>query len=193
MNAQSLLNAPPKSPRVVAKLSKIGNLVKDSNKVKKSSTKLRKIFEKGTYQKKTQLSVLNRYKRRLDAIDKEKNKKLEKKKKDKSRGIVPKIKPFVGTFFKPNADPLKSIAQLAAFNAASKLAKGDVLGTIGPGLTLAAILFGPKLLKMGIGSALKSVGIGRGYEDLLRSLAKKKGLTKGEEIAIKNFDRYRKS
>jgi hypothetical protein len=153
MDTQTLLNAPAVKPRIVVKVSKINNLVKVSNQSKKTSIKLRKLFETNTYQKRTQLSVLNRYKKRLDAINKDNEKRLEKRKKDKSKGIFPKIKPFVGTFFKPNADPLKSIAQLAVFNSVTKLARGDVMGTIGPGLTAASILFGPKLLKMG-GSAL---------------------------------------
>jgi hypothetical protein len=157
MDTQALLNKPPTNPTVVAKVTKIDTLSIISANVRKTSIKLRKLFETNTYQKRTQLSVLNRYKKRLDSINKESEKKLEAKKKDKSKGILPKIKPFVGTFFKPNSDPLKSIAQLAAFNAATKLAKGDVLGTVGPGLTAAAILFGPKLLKMGGGALLKGI------------------------------------
>jgi len=193
MDTQKLLNAPPKQPKVVAKVSKINNLVESSEQIERSSAKLRKIFETGAYQRKTQLSVLNRYKKRLDAINKESDKKLEKRRKQKGKSIVPNIKPFAGSLFVPKNDPLKSIAQLAAFNAASKLAKGDVFGMIGPGLALASIIFGPKLLKFGAKSALKSVGIGRGYEDLIKKLSKSKNLTKGEEAALKNFDRYRKA
>jgi len=193
MDTQKLLNAPPKQPKVVAKVSKINNLVESSKQIERSSAKLRKIFETGAYQRRTQLSVLNRYKKRLDTINKESDKKLEKRRKQKGKSIVPNIKPFAGSLFVPKNDPLKSIAQLAAFNAASKLAKGDVFGMIGPGLALASIIFGPKLLKFGAKSALKSVGIGRGYEDLIKKLSKSKNLTKGEEVALKNFDRYRKA
>ena len=193
MDTQKLLNAPPKQPRIVAKVSKINNLVESSKQIERSSAKLRKIFETGAYQKRTQLSVLNRYKKRLDAINKDSDKRLEKRRNQKGKSIVPKIKPFAGSFFTPKNDPLKSIAQLAAFNAASKLAKGDAFGMVGPGLALASIIFGPKLLKFGAKSALKSVGAGRGYEDLIKKLSKSKNLTKGEEFALKNFDRYRKA
>jgi murein DD-endopeptidase MepM/ murein hydrolase activator NlpD len=193
MDTQKLLNAPPKQPRIVAKVSKINNLVESSKQIEKSSAKLRKIFETGAYQKKTQLSVLSRYKKRLDGINKESDKRLEKRRNQKGKSIVPKIKPFAGSLFVPKNDPLKSIAQLAAFNAASKLAKGDVFGMVGPGLALASIIFGPKLLKFGAKSALKSVGVGKGYEDLIKKLSKSKNLTKGEEAALKNFDRYRKA
>jgi hypothetical protein len=193
MDTQKLLNAPPKQPRIVAKVSKINNLVESSKQIEKSSAKLRKIFETGAYQKKTQLSVLSRYKKRLDGINKESDKRLEKRRKQKGKSIVPKIKPFAGSLFVPKNDPLKSIAQLASFNAASKLAKGDVFGMVGPGLALASIIFGPKLLKFGAKSALKSVGVGKGYEDLIKKLSKSKNLTKGEEAALKNFDRYRKA
>jgi hypothetical protein len=193
MDTQKLLNAPPKQPRIVAKVSKINNLVESSKQIERSSAKLRKIFETGAYQKRTQLSVLNRYKKRLDTINKDSDKKLDKRRKQKGKSIIPKIKPFAGSFFTPKNDPLKSIAQLAAFNAASKLAKGDVFGMVGPGLALASIIFGPKLLKFGAKSALKSVGVGRGYENLIKKLSKSKNLTKGEEAALKNFDRYRKA
>jgi len=193
MDTQKLLNAPPTQPKIIAKISKINNLVEVSTKARKSSAQLRKIFETGSYQKNTQLSVLNRYKKKLDAINKESDKKLEKTKKVKGRSIVPKIKPFVGNLFIPKSDPLKAIGQLAAFNVAHNLAKGDILGTVGPGLALASMIFGPKLLKFGAKNALKTVGVGRGYENLIKKLSKSKNLTKGEEAALKNFDRYRKA
>lgn len=183
MDTQVLLNKPSTKPVVVAKVTKISNLSTISKQARKSSTKLRKLFETNSYQKKTQLSVLNRYKKRLDAINKQSEKNLEKKKKDKSKGILPKIKPFVGTFFKSNSDPLKSIAQLAALNAATKLAKGDVLGTVGPGLTVAAILFGPKLLKMG-GSALLK-GISKSAEIAKVPTSESRVLGSGERAAVK--------
>lgn len=186
MDTQTLLNKPQVVPKVLPKLTKIDNLSIISKKTRKTSTKLRKIFETNSYQKRTQLSVLTRYKKRLDAIDKENSKKLEKGRKDKSKGILPKVKPFVGTFFKPSSDPLKSIAQLAAFNAATKLAKGDVLGTIGPGLTIASIIFGPKLLRMGAGSLLKTSGVGKGYEDMLGKLSKKSNV--GEQTAQRSIE-----
>lgn len=161
MDTQKLLNAPSKKVKVVAKVTKISSIVVASSKIKKSTKNLRKIFERGTYQKKTQLSVLNRYKKRLDSINKESDKKLQKFKKKKGKSFAPKIKPFVGSFFKPSNDPLKTLAQLAAFKAASKLAKGDVLGAVGPGLALASLIFGPKLLKIGGKIALKSLNLGK--------------------------------
>jgi hypothetical protein len=193
MDTQKLLNAPPKQPKIIAKISKINNLVEVSTSARKSSTKLRKIFENGNYQKRTQLSVLNRYKKKLDSINGESDKRLEKSRKQTGKSIVPKIKPFVGTLFTPKSDPLKAIGQLAAFNVAHNLAKGNILGTVGPGLALASIIFGPKLLKFGTRNALKVVGVGKGYEDLIKKLSKSKNLTAGEEVALKNFDRYRKA
>ena len=79
MDTQLLLNKPSTKPVVVAKVTKISNLSSISTQARKSSTKLRKIFETNSYQKRTQLSVLNRYKKRLDVINKQNEKKLEKK------------------------------------------------------------------------------------------------------------------
>lgn len=197
MDIQRLLSAPEKTQQPVAKITNVGKLVESTTRLKKSTAKLKKIFETNTYQKKTQLSVLNRYKRRLDAINKENDKRLEKLQKKKSKSIAPRIRPFVGSLFSSKGDPLKTIAQLAAFNVASKLAKNDILGAIGPGLALASIIFGPKLLKMGAGSILKGglkfAGVGRGYEDILKKLSRRSNLTEGEKVALRNFDRYRKA
>ena len=79
MDAQKLLEAPKPQPKIVARVSKVNNLVKVSTEARKTSTKLRKTFEKGIYQRKTQLSVLNRYKNRLDSIQKEKDRAYQKK------------------------------------------------------------------------------------------------------------------
>lgn len=197
MDTQKLLGSPEKKTEITSKLSNIGKLVESSTKLRKSTEKLRKIFETNSYQKKTQLSVLNRYKRRLDSINKENDRKLERLQNKKSKSIAPRIKPFIGSLFSSKGDPLKTISQLAAFNLASKLAKNDIIGSIGPGLALASLIFGPKLLKMGAGSVLKGnlkfAGIGKGYEDILKKLSKKSNLTEGERIALKNFDRYRKA
>jgi murein DD-endopeptidase MepM/ murein hydrolase activator NlpD len=157
MNPQTLLNRP--KPQIVPKITKISGLVDSSNEIKKSSTKLRKVFEKGTYQKKTQLTTLNRYKKRLDAIQKQNDKRFSQKSKVKIK--LPDIKKYAGSFFTAGStsDPLKSIAALAAFNSASKAGKGDWLGAVGPGLIAAGLLFGPGLIKGGVG---KMFGGGRG-------------------------------
>ena len=62
MEAQKLLEAPKAKPKIVARVSKVNNLVEVSTQARKSSLALRKTFEKGIYQRKTQLSVLNRHK-----------------------------------------------------------------------------------------------------------------------------------
>lgn len=149
MDPQLLLNRT--TPKLTPKITKINSLVEVSTKARKSSTKLRKVFEKGTYQKKTQLSVLNRYKRRLDSIQKQNDKRFAKKQRVKLK--LPQIKKYVGSFFTGGSDPLKSLAQLAAFNALQKGAKGDILGALGPALVFGGIAFGPSLIKGGINLA----------------------------------------
>ena len=197
MDPQKLLNSPPKKVRVVAKVSRITGLADSATELKNKTKKLRKLFETNSYQKRTQLSVLRRYKRRLDSINKENERRLEQSRRSGRKKLAPKIRPFIGSLFTATNDPLKVISQLAAFKTASRLARNDILGAVGPGLTLAAIIFGPRLLKMAAGSLLKgglgSVGVGKGYEDILKKLSKKSNLTRGEEIALKNFDRYRKA
>ena len=149
MNPQTLLNRP--KPQIVPKITKISGLVDSSNEIKRSSTKLRKVFEKGTYQRKIQLTTLDRYKKRLDAIQKQNDKRFSEKSKVKIK--LPDIKKYAGSFFTAGStnDPLKSIAALAAFNSASKAGKGDWLGAVGPGLVAAGLLFGPGLIKKGVG------------------------------------------
>jgi murein DD-endopeptidase MepM/ murein hydrolase activator NlpD len=153
MNPQTLLNKPQVQPKIVPKITKISNLIGSSNEIKKSSSKLLKAFEKGTYQKKTQLTVLNRYKKRLDSIQKQNDKRFTKKQRVKIK--LPDIKKYTGSLFTAGStsDPLKSIAALAAFNAASKLKDGKWIDAIGPGLVAAGLLFGPALLKGGINLA----------------------------------------
>jgi uncharacterized membrane-anchored protein YhcB (DUF1043 family) len=148
MNPQTLLNRP--KPQIVPKITKISGLVDSSNEIKRSSTKLRKVFEKGTYQKKTQLTTLNRYKKRLDAIQKQNDKRFSQRSKLKVK--LPDIKKYAGSFFTAGStsDPLKSIAALAAFNSVSKAGKGDWLGAVGPGLVATGLLFGPGLIKGGV-------------------------------------------
>jgi len=149
MDPQLLLNRT--TPKLTPKITKINSLVEVSTKARKSSTKLRKVFEKGTYQKKTQLSVLNRYKRRLDSIQKQNDKRFAKKQRVKLK--LPQIKKYVGSFFTGGSDPLKSLAQLAAFNALQKGARGDVLGALGPALVFGGLALGPSLLKGGLNLA----------------------------------------
>jgi murein DD-endopeptidase MepM/ murein hydrolase activator NlpD len=148
---------------ITPKITKIGNLAQSAEEIRKTSSRLRKTFEKGTYQKKTQLSVLNRYKKRLESIQKQNDKKFTKKQRVKIK--LPEIKKFAGSFFTPGGganDPLKSIGALAAFNALRKGAKGDVLGAIGPALVAAGIFFGPSLLKGGVNSIKRSLGYSSG-------------------------------
>jgi hypothetical protein len=148
MDPQLLLNRT--TPKLTPKITKINSLVEVSSQARKSSTKLKKIFEKGTYQKKTQLLVLNRYKRRLDSIQKQNDKRFARKQRVKVK--LPQVKKYVGSFFTSGSDPLKSLAQLAAFNALQKGAKGDILGALGPALVAGGIAFGPSLLKGGMKS-----------------------------------------
>jgi hypothetical protein len=157
MDPTTLLNKP--RPRVTAHITKINSLVDSSDSIKKSSTKLRKVFEKGTYQKKTQLSILNRYKRRLDSIQKQNDRRFAQKKQVKIK--PPDIKKYAGSLFTAGStsDPLKAIGALAAFNAASKLAKGDWMGAVGPGLVTAGIFLGPALLG-GVGNMMRRGGGG---------------------------------
>ena len=159
MNPQTLLNRP--KPQIVPKITKISGLVDSSNEIKKSSTKLRKVFEKGTYQKKTQLTTLDRYKKRLDAIQKQNDKRFSQRSKLKVK--LPEIKKFAGSFFTAGStnDPLKAIGALAAFNALNKGSKGDFKGTIGPALVAAGIAFGPSLLRGGV-SSIRNRGVSDG-------------------------------
>jgi hypothetical protein len=153
MNAQTLLEAPKAKPRIIARVSKVNNLVEVSTQARKTSTSLRKTFEKGVYQRKTQLSVLNRYKKRLDTINEEQDKKYEKKTKEKPKKIqIPKFK---GSFFTKGSadDPLKAIGALAAFNSLEKLLEGDLLGALSPGMVAAGALLGPGLLGLVGGAA----------------------------------------
>jgi murein DD-endopeptidase MepM/ murein hydrolase activator NlpD len=154
MDSQKLLSSPkPQAqPRVVARVSKLGNLVKASTRAKKSTDKLRNTFEKGLYQKRTQLTVLNRYKRRLDAIQKEKDARYAKKLKTKPRKDELKVPKFRGKFFSKQGDPLLGISALAAINAFDKLLDGDILGALSPGLIAAGALMAPGLLGLGLGA-----------------------------------------
>jgi hypothetical protein len=147
MDTQNLLNVPKPKPRVIAKISKIENLVEISKSVNKSSAKLRKAFETGSYQKRTQLAVLKRYKKRLDSIYNNNDKNFDKKKKVKIK--KPDIKKFSGNLFTSGvSDPFKSIGMLAAFNAASKLGNGKPFEALGPALVASGIFLAPAALKL---------------------------------------------
>jgi murein DD-endopeptidase MepM/ murein hydrolase activator NlpD len=150
MDTQKLLAKPKEQPQVVAKVTKINSLAKVTAQTNKSSRVLRRTFERGIYQRKTQLSILNRYKKRLDSINKEQDKRVTRKaKKEKPKFNIPKFK---GSFFTPGSadDPLKAIGALAAFNALERMFDGDIMGGImGPGMVAAAALLGPGILGMG--------------------------------------------
>ena len=181
-----------KKPRIVAKISKVSNLLEISNKAKKTSTKLRKTFEKGIYQKRTQLSILNRYKKRLKSITEESDRKLKTRKKSKIK--LPLIKKFAGNFFTANAynDPFKAIAALAGFNAATKATSGDWLGALGPALVAGGFLFGPGLIKSGVsGLSNKFFGpkVSKGFDTYGRRVSKssqERYLNRYGEKAFKN-------
>ena len=86
----------PKEPKIITRVSNVENLLKSAKDLNTNSRKLRRLFEKNTYQKKTQLSVLKRYKRRLDSIEKADE---ERRRKASQRKIkLPPIKKFVGSF-----------------------------------------------------------------------------------------------
>ena len=162
MDPTLLLNRPVVKPRIVAKITKFNNLVEVSTEARKSSTKLRKVFEKGSYQKKTQLSVLNRYKKRLETIQKQNDRSFRKKQRVKVK--LPDIKKYVGNFFTPGSadDPLKAIGALAAFKAVQKGSKGDWGGALASGLVAAGLTLGPSLLGFGAGALMGRGGRGGG-------------------------------
>jgi len=164
MNSQTLLNKPQVQPKIVPKITKISNLIGSSDEIRKSSSKLLKAFEKGTYQKKTQLTVLNRYKRRLDSIQNQNDKRFTKKQRVKIK--LPDIKKYAGNFFTPGSadNPFKAIAALAAFKAVQKGSKGDLGGALASGLVAAGLTFGPSLLGRGVSALMNRGGAASGGE-----------------------------
>lgn len=156
MDTQLITRPPTSTPRVEPKITKIDSLVLISRDTKKSSDKLRKIFERGTYQKNTQLKILNRYKKKLDRIEKQEEDR-RKKQKTSPKFTLPKIKQFKGSFFDPKSsdNPLKAIGLLAAFNAVDKVAEKDFASAIGPALVAGGIFFGPKLLSLAASRFMK--------------------------------------
>lgn len=162
MDTQLLSRNPQTSPKVEPKITKIDTLSLISKDTKKTSDKLRKIFEKGTYQKKTQLTILNRYKKKLDRLEKQENDRRKKREKTRTKFQAPKVKQFKGSFFdaKASDNPLKALGLLAAFNAVDNAAKGDFSKAIGPALVAGGIFLGPSLLKMGVSKLMKPKGTG---------------------------------
>ena len=154
MDPSTLLNR-PKTFNITPKITKINNLAIVSGQARKSSSKLVKVFEKGTYQKKTQLSVLNRYKKRLESIQKQNDRSFGRKRKVKLK--LPDIKKYVGNFFTPGSanDPLKAIGALAAFTALQKGSKGDWGGALGSGLVAVGLLGGGALALKGAGAMFR--------------------------------------
>lgn len=179
MNTELLLNK-PKSPTVTARVYKFSSLVKVSTEAKKSSLKLRKIFESGVYQKKTRLTVLDRYKKRLDSINKQKEKR-QYSRKSKSPSKVG-IKKFAGTFFSGSGDIATQIATLAALNAFEKGSKGDLLGALGPGLLATGIFAGSSLLGLGVGKGVSSLFKGGASSGVQNSLKRGPKVTKSGDF-----------
>ena len=168
------------TPKVTAKVTKISSILDFSNKAKKSSIKLRKTFEKGIYQKRTQLSILDRYKKRLDQIEKEDERATKRKSKRKVK--LPQIKKFAGNFFSPGSsdDPLKAIGALAAFKAATRASSGDLSGAIPPAL-IAGLMFGAPLIGGAAGSLLnRNRKIPRGFD------------VTGRRVSPRSRERYRR-
>lgn len=169
-----------KTPKVTTKVTKVSSILDFSNKAKKSSIKLRKTFEKGIYQKRTQLSILDRYKKRLDQIEKEDERATKRKSKRKVK--LPQIKKFAGNFFSPGSsdDPLKAIGALAAFKAATRASSGDLSGAIPPAL-IAGLMFGAPLIGGAAGSLFnRNRKIPRGFD------------VTGRRVSPRSRERYRR-
>jgi murein DD-endopeptidase MepM/ murein hydrolase activator NlpD len=149
MDTQAILNAPQEevksNPTVVAKTTKIKALIDISTETKKTSKKLKKIFEKDIYQKKTQLSVLTRYKKRIDSIEKQEE---SKQKKISAKKLTPKLSlpQFKSNFFSSGDDPLAALAQLAAFKAFMNFGSGNILQALGQTLLTGGLMVGPAMI-----------------------------------------------
>ena len=154
---ETVVKVRPKQPKIVTRVSNIENLQKSLDDLNKNSRKLRRLFENNSYQKRTQLSVLRRYKRRLDSIEKAEEEKRRKASKRKIK--LPSIKKFAGSFFAPDAskDPFKAIGALAAFKSFEKIASGDLLGALGPGLVAAGMVAGPSLIGAGVSVGMDKI------------------------------------
>ena len=195
MEVTKLLNPPQEetttttTPTIVAKTTKIKSLIAISVDTKKTSKKLRTIFEKGVYQKKTQLSVLTRYKKRLDSIEKQEESKQKKtlRKKLTPKNVLPEFK---SNFFSGQDDVFNNLAQLAAFKAFLNFGKGDIFTGLGQSLLAGGLLLGPAML----GGAAKgffgrSPKPQRGFDDTGRRVTRpvqQRYLSRYGEGAFKN-------
>lgn len=148
MDPQLLLNKPKPISRVNPTITRVSALVLVSEESKKSSAKLKKIFETRTYQKKTQVTVLDRYKRKLDSLNKANEKRTLRKKQTKLN--PPEIKKYVGEFFSPGGDALKTFAGLSALGAFENFKKGDWAKGIGSTLLTVGALGGLGLGGLGM-------------------------------------------
>jgi hypothetical protein len=150
MEQQTKVDIKPKITRSSLRLSALEHLKDATEDTRKSSEKLKRLFERNTYQKKTQLTVLKRYKRRLDSIEKEDEERRKRRQQKKIK--LPQIKKFVGSFFTPNAakDPMKALATLSAFKTATSISNGKWFDAFMSGLATAGFVAGPALLGLGL-------------------------------------------
>lgn len=131
----------------------IEKLLIASNKVKKTTISLRKLFEKEVPKRKSQEYILRKNKKKAEDSQKDSDKKTKTNKKLKVK--LPNIKKFVGNFFTPGAsnDPVKAISQLAAFKTITKLSEGNLGGAVVPALIFAGLNAGPALITGAMGLA----------------------------------------
>jgi len=154
---ETVVKTKPKQPKIVTRVSNIENLQKSVDDLNTTSRRLRRLFERNSYQKRTQLPVLKRYKRQLDSIERAEEERARRASKKKIK--LPTIKKFAGSFFAPDAskDPFKAIGALAAFNSLDKIASGDLLGALGPGLVAAGMVAGPSLIGAGVSAGMDKI------------------------------------
>ncbi len=154
---ETVVKTKPKQPKIVTRVSNIENLQKSVDDLNTTSRRLRRLFERNSYQKRTQLPVLKRYKRQLDSIERAEEERARRASKKKIK--LPTIKKFAGSFFAPDAskDPFKAIGALAAFNSLEKIASGDLLGALGPGLVAAGMVAGPSLIGAGVSAGMDKI------------------------------------
>lgn len=141
---------PKRKPKI--NVTSISPILKSSEEIKKTSKKLRRTFERRTYLKATHLSVLDRYKKRLDSIERAQEEQRQRASRKKYK--APDIKKFAGKFFAPGStnDPFKAIGTLAAFNAFTNFSEGKILDALTPALVAAGMFAGPGLVGAGVGA-----------------------------------------
>jgi hypothetical protein len=159
MEQQTKVDIKPKITRASFRLSALENLKEATEDTRKSSEKLKRLFERNTYQKKTQLTVLKRYKRRLDAIEREEE--ARRKRSSRKKLKLPELKKFAGSFFAPGAsnDPMKALATLSLFKTATNISEGKWFDAFLSGLTTAGLVAGPALLGLGLNSMFGDKGV----------------------------------